>query len=518
MWFDRFLEQVKKNPHAVAIRFQRESNVYDCLTYENLNQEILLKYSHLKNRGIRSGDTIAYLSKNSIEHLSLLIAANMLGASLVSLNFRLAEAEILEIVHLVDPKLLILSEEFSDCSWDKKRKVKITELSEPCFVLEYQCLFEKPYQPCLILFTSGSTGQPKGVIMHSKMLETNIEATVKNWGLEKTDKTIVETPFFHTGGYNVLCLPLLSIGGECVLKEKFDALESLNQLKQFQITVYFGVPTMFQMMLDEFQKSFKNNSNKNEFFSSVRFFVSGGAPIQKTLIEKYLGLNVPFKQGFGMTEVGPNCFLLEAKDAIRKLGSIGRPMSHLIVRVRHESGRLCREEEIGELELGGDLLCLNYFKNENLFHQCRKEDLLKTGDLVKFDDEGYFYVVGRKKNMFISGGENVYPAEVERAIDQLKLFSQVIVVPVKHSKWGEVGLCFYQIKEQLADLTVSNLKGLLEEKISKYKVPHFWVQIPEMPLLANGKIDRNNLKELAEAAMCEREDGKIAKQNIHFMV
>jgi fatty-acyl-CoA synthase len=523
MWFDEFLNCVKEQPHSVAIRFQRDEYIYDCMTYENLYQDILLKYSHLKQMGVGSGDTLAYLSKNSIEHVTLLIASNMLGASLVSLNFRLSEGEMLEIIELVDPKLLFLSNDFLDCSWDKKRKYPISKLQEPCFIQEYQPLIENPYQVCLVLFTSGSTGNPKGVLMHSKMLETNIKGTIQNWDLTKSDKTIVETPFFHTGGYNVLCLPLLSIGGECLVKEKFEAEESLLQIKQFEMTVYFGVPTMFQMMHEKYIELNANGKDLSDNFKSIRFFVSGGAPINQSLIGNYQELGIQFKQGFGMTEVGPNCFLLKEEDAIRKQGSIGKPMSHSIVRVRNEKGTLCDVFEVGELELGGEHLCLGYFQNEELYKQCRNDGLLKTGDLVKFDDEGYFYVVGRKKNMFISGGENVFPAEVEKAIDRITDIDEAIVVPVPDEKWGEVGLCFYTSQMTIEDFeTNQKFRKLLEPSLSKYKIPHHWIQINNMPLLATGKIDRNRLKLVAESALkdfSQKSSQEVKAQHIrHFMV
>lgn len=527
MWFKFFLDQVKQRPHSVAIRFQRDEYTFDCLTYDNLYQDVLLKYSHLKNLGVRSGETVAYLSKNSLEHITLLIASNMLGATLLPINFRLSELEIVEILNRVDPKLLFVSIDFPECQWGNgknKQKYFIETLNEPCYIHEYQPLLDNPYQVCLMLFTSGSTGNPKGVLMHSKMLKTNIEATVSNWNLVAGDKTIVETPFFHTGGYNVLCLPLLSIGGECLVKEKFDAKESLLQIKQFGMTVYFGVPTMFQMMLDQYQELQSNDLERNKIqnaFENIKFFVSGGAPIQQSLIESYQKLQVPFKQGFGMTEIGPNCFLLEEKDAIRKLGSIGKPMDHTVAKVRHENGQLCKAGEVGELELGGEHLCLGYLNDDELFRSCRNDGLLKTGDLVKFDDEGYYYVVGRKKNMFISGGENVYPAEVEKAIDQLNLIHQAIVVPVKDNKWGEVGLCFFQRHPQFkgddSQFHKENLRELLLSRLSKYKVPQHWVELNEMPLLPNGKIDRNRLKNNAENAMqiiSQSETGEL----VHFMV
>lgn len=504
MWFKSLLKHALLTPHKVALRFQKEKYVYDCLTYQQLMEEVAKKVNFFKAQDVKQGDIIAYLSKNSMEHIIYLIALNSIGAALLPLNFRLSENEILEILDMANPKLLILSKEFEECHWNKNKfKVHEINLSESnrhdlhdgYWVQEQiDSNININDETCLIMFTSGSTGRPKGVKMHSKMLETNIHATVQNWKLETSDSTIVETPFFHTGGYNVLCLPLLSIGGTCLIKEKFDAEESIIEIQEQKITVYFGVPTIFQMVLTKLEE-LKIKSNP---FLSIKFFVSGGAAINLSTIKAFQKFNVPFKQGFGMTEIGPNCFLLEEKDAVRKMGSIGRPMSHTKALVRHEHGHECGANEIGELELGGDHLCHGYLANDAFYHECLNGDLLKTGDLVTFDEDGFFYVVGRKKNMFISGGENVFPAEVENAIDKIAVFKEAYVVPVEDEKWGEVGFCFYDRTGMESAKDEIQLKQNLSQYLSKYKIPHHWKEMNEFPVLNNGKIDRQKLKEHAK--------------------
>lgn len=504
MWFKSLLKHALLTPHKVALRFQKEKYVYDCLTYQQLLEEVEKKANFFKAQDVNQGDIVAYLSKNSLEHIVYLIALNSLGAALLPLNFRLSENEVLDILDMANPKLLILSKEFEDCHW-KKNKYKVNEvnLDESNRIVPKERNWAQDLidsqtnlnnETCLIMFTSGSTGRPKGVKMHSKMLETNIHATVQNWKLETEDSTIVETPFFHTGGYNVLCLPLLSIGGTCLIKEKFDAEESIIEIQEQKVTVYFGVPTIFQMVLSKLE----DLKVKHNPFSSIKFFVSGGAAINLSTIKSFQEFNVPFKQGFGMTEIGPNCFLLEEKDAVQKMGSIGKPMSHTRVRVRHELGHECGSDEIGELELGGDHLCHGYLADDAFYHECLNDDLLKTGDLVTFDEDGFFYVVGRKKNMFISGGENVYPAEVEKAIDKIAVFKEAYVVPVEDKKWGEVGFCFYDRTGIDGVQDEIQLKQNLSQYLSKYKIPHHWRQLKEFPVLNNGKIDRQKLKEHAK--------------------
>jgi fatty-acyl-CoA synthase len=353
--------------------------------------------------------------------------------------------------------------------------------------------------PCLMLFTSGTTGKPKGVLLHGKMLRSNQIETCRGWGLRSTDKTIVETPFFHTGGYNVLCLPLLSIGGEIIIAAEFNLKTLFETIQKDKITVYFGVPTMFQMMLE-------HSRVDNVDFSSIRFFVSGGAHCPQKVIESFQKKGIVFKQGFGLTEVGPNCFLLEEKDAIRKLGSIGRPMPHSHVFLLNKNNEKAKVNEIGEIVISGPHLCAGYYKDQQLFSASCFKSAFRTGDLAKFDSEGFYTIVGRKKDMYISGGENIYPAEVEKVILDIESVAQAIVVSRPDNKWGEVGVAFLH---STTHFSIEELRNLLTNKLSRYKHPHQIKYLEEFPLLANGKIDRKKLSEWANHSWRENESSHI---------
>lgn len=486
MWVSFLDKIVADRPDHLALVDQKTG---ERMSYRKLDDHVRRLASFLESHGVTKGDRVSYFSTNQSLHLTLLLASSHLGAIFVPLNFRLSRGELGDISKRIEAKINLYHGELTYQCVGESFDIDTLKLEE--FSPLKESRLSQMSDPLLMLFTSGSTGEPKGVLLHGQMLESNQRETVKGWGLAPSDVSIVETPFFHTGGYNVLCLPLLSIGGTVVIAEKFDTKNFYQTLGDEKITVYFGVPTMFQMIAAD--PLFKAENMK-----SLRFLVSGGAAIPVGLINQYQELGLMFKQGFGLTEVGPNCFLLDEKDAKRKAGSIGRPMPHSKVLVIKEDGGEARAGEVGELLIGGPHVCAGYFRDEGRFKESLFDGHFKTGDLVSFDEENFFFVTGRKKDMYISGGENVYPAEVEK---QLALHPQVadsVVVPVPHERWGEVGLVFIRPKiPQTAELTIEGIKEFLADKLSRYKQPHYLEVMPEFPLLASGKVDRKSLAKKA---------------------
>jgi len=486
-WID-FLSQIKDQYADKTALIDQQT--HRSLTYIQLVEEVDRLAWFLKEHKVTKGDRVSYLRTNTLEHITLFLACAKLGAIFIPLNFRLSKGELTEILHRVTPKLCIgvgANElELTDYPYADLSSVNLN-----AYEGEFKTEESSMDDPLLMLFTSGTTGTPKGVLFSGTMLKSNQEATCENWGLLETDKTLVETPFFHTGGYNVLCLPLMSIGGTSVIAAKFEINNVYKTLEEEQLTVYFAVPTMFQMISED--PRFKTTS-----FSSMRFFISGGAYCPKELIHEYQEKGLMFKQGFGLTEVGPNCFLLDEKDAISKLGSIGKPMPHSIVRLLKDDGSDAGDNEVGELLIGGDHVCAGYFKEEERFKDSTLDGLFKTGDLAKRDSDGFYFIVGRKKDMYISGGENVYPAEVEKKRRGLDQVHEVVVVAVPDEKWGEVGYAYMRADRAFE---VSELRELLNTDLSRYKHPHFVEMVNEFPLLPSGKIDRKKLQAKAVAAI-----------------
>jgi fatty-acyl-CoA synthase len=259
-------------------------------------------------------------------------------------------------------------------------------------------------ETAIMVYTSGTTGRPKGALLSHRMLTWNSVNTQVAWDITSSDVTTINAPLFHTGGFNVLTLPLLRVGGTVVVMRGFDADAALELIERHGCTVFFGVPTMFQMMLES--PRFESTD-----FSSLRYFISGGAPCPVPLIEAYQKKGVAFTQGYGLTEVGPNCFKLGLEDAVRKAGSIGFPSFHSEARIIDEAGRDVERGRVGELILKGGHVCSGYWRNAEATRAAISDGWFYTGDLARQDEDGYYYIVGRAKDLIISGGENIYPAE-----------------------------------------------------------------------------------------------------------
>lgn len=485
-----FLDRiVERNPNKIAIVEQDTSRR---LSYVQLQEEVFLWTNFLLENNVKYGECVAILATNRLEHLTIFLACAKIGAIFVPLNFRLSQAELDEIIERINPKVFlgVGSSKFrKDLNYHDLSQIKL----EKVCTLPY--INVKETDPLLMLFTSGSTGMPKGVLLSGKMLRTNQEATCLNWGLCPDDICLVETPFFHTGGYNVLCLPLLSIGGTVVLAPKFDLDNVFKTIEKERLTVYFAVPTMFQMISED--KRFNEVD-----FSSLRFLISGGAACPEELIINYQKKNIMFKQGFGLTEVGPNCFLLGEQDALRKIGSIGKPMPHSMVKVVDDEGNEVGENMVGELLIKGDHICAGYYKDESRFNDSLADGYFKTGDLAKYDNEGYFYITGRKKDMYISGGENVYPAEVENKLISHPDINDAIVVSIEDEKWGEIGIACLRTDRKIK---LCELREYLNPILSRYKHPHHIIYTDSFPLLASGKVDKSMMKELCLGNLKEME-------------
>ncbi|HKG23936.1 MAG TPA: AMP-binding protein, partial [Blastocatellia bacterium] len=341
--------------------------------------------------------------------------------------------------------------------------------------------------PALIIYTSGTTGRPKGALLSHRMLMWNSINTNIGWDLVSSDVTTVHAPLFHTGGLNVLTLPLMHIGGTVVILRKFDPAETLEAIEKHRCTIFFGVPTMFQMMLDS--PRFEEID-----FGSMRFLISGGAPCPVPLIEAYQRRGVAFTQGFGLTEVGPNCFRLGLEDAVRKAGSIGFPSFHSEARIIDEEGRDVPRGLVGELLLKGQHVCSGYWQDSEATSAAISDGWFYTGDLARQDEEGYYYIVGRAKDMIISGGENIYPAEVESVLHDHPAIASAALIGISDDKWGEMPVAVVIARTGRA-VTPEEVMDFCSGKLARYKIPKRVYFVSEFPLSASGKVVKRVLKE-----------------------
>jgi fatty-acyl-CoA synthase len=338
---------------------------------------------------------------------------------------------------------------------------------------------------CLI-FTGGTTGTPKGAQISYRMIAWNTLNTIIH-DLQHGDVTVNTFPMFHTGGLLVYTLPLLILGGTVILTRKFDAEQVLSLLQEYAATVYAGVPTMYQMLT-------QSPDWPTADLSNLRFCTSGGAPLPVKLVEQFLAVKgVHFKQGFGMSEFGPGVFALAQDDAIRKAGSIGRPNFFVDARIVDESNLPLPPGQVGELVLRGPSMCSGYFDEpEASTNAVDSEGWFHTGDLATMDEGQYFYIVDRKKDMYISGGENIYPAEIEAVLYQHQAVEMCAVVGVVDAKWGEVGKAFVVLQKG-ADANEEELMRHLHHHLAGYKVPKSIQFMDSLPISAAGKVLKRQL-------------------------
>ena len=472
-------------------------------SYRDLNRRANNLASVLqRDYSISAGERIAVLSKNRMEVNDLFFACGKLGVILVPLNFRLPGSAIEELLGDCDPTLLVYSDEFEAIAESAKEKKIISEIlaiegdqnSVRQIVASDQpapdTYAADAAETAMILYTSGTTGKSKGAMISWRQIHWNSINTEISLELTSADCAIVNTPFYHTGGWHVLLTPLIHHGGKVVLQPEFDPAESLKIIEQEKVTILFGIPTMLKIMMDE--ESFAGTD-----FSSVRYAICGGEACPVPVINGYKQVGIPIRQGYGLTEAGPNCYSLPAEDAIRKEGSVGFPNFHIGVKIMGDDESELKQGEVGELWMKGPHLFSGYWNNPEATEQTLINGWVKTGDLFREDEDGYFYIVGRIKEMYISGGENVYPVQVENVIYEHPSVSQAAVIGVPDKKWGETGCAFIVLKEHQS-LTAEELKTYCRKFMAGFQCPGHVIFVNELPLGHSNKIQKKELYSLFE--------------------
>ena len=441
--------------------------------------------------GLAAGDRVAVLAPNAVEYVLLFFATQRLGAILVPVNWRLAPREVAHVVTDAEPTLLVVDDAFAEKVEDAEvQRVSFGELSERMHDDALPSDLDVPEPdfeaPCMILYTSGTTGAPKGAVLTNRGIFWNSVNTGLRLNLTEDDRTAIFAPLFHTGGWHVLTTPILHHGGTILLSE-FDPERVLRLCDERGLTILFGVPTMLAMMHE--QSAFADVT-----LDSVRYAIVGGEPMPIPLIQAWHAKGVPIRQGYGLTEFGPNVFSLPERDAERKAGSIGFPNFYIDARVVDDAGDELPADEIGELVLRGPAAMAGYWRNPEATAETVTDGWLRTGDLVRCDAEGYFYVVGRKKEMFISGAENVYPAEVEGFLQTHPAVKAVAVVGVPDARWGEVGKAFV-VRKEGADVTADEIVDFARTGLARYKVPKHVAFLDALPTSDSGKVLKRALRE-----------------------
>lgn len=488
-WLKRWTEY---SPKAIALQCGDTGRVF---TYQDMFSKAQDLALRLRDQfGITRGDRVAALAQNELEYIVLFFATQRLGAILVPVNFRFTTSEVEHILSDSEAKLLIVSQALWSVAEPLKDKVRLWNFDGPESLVEYliepqgaQVEFDAEFEdPCMILYTSGTTGFPKGAVISHRMIFWNSVNTGLRLNLTQQDRVLTFLPLFHTGGWNVLTTPCLHRGARVILLKKFDADQILQLTESEKVSVLFGVPTTMDFLK-------RSPLFEKVDLSSVRYAIVGGEPMPVQLIQEWEERGIPIRQGYGLTEFGPNVFSLNEEDSRRKMGSIGFPNFYIEARVVNEAGQAMPDDEVGELILKGPVVMSGYWNNAKATRDTIREGWLHTGDLVRRDSEGYFYVVGRKKEMFISGGENVYPAEIEKVLRSLTGVREAAVIGIKHVRWGEAGKAFVSLENEARNLAPADLRQHCEKHLAKFKVPVEFVILPDLPKTESGKVAKKFL-------------------------
>lgn len=447
--------------------------------------------------GVRRGDRVAVLAMNCTEFLDLLFACAKLGAILQPLNWRLSPSELSALLADAEPAVLVHGSDFQsqvqavrplaravrhfvhlDASSATQpgdipfsRRDSLSDAPLPSVDIE-------PEDPWVLCYTGGSTGIPKAAVLTHRSITANAANTVVSWGLTADDTALLNAPLFHTGGLNVFTTPLVYVGGTTVVARSFALEQVFDLIHHGTINLFFGVPTMFI----EMQRHPRFDSVD---FSRLKLLISGGAPCPQPVFERFFARGVAFKTGYGLTEAGPNNFWLPPEDARRKPGCVGVPLFHVEARIEGDA-------EEGELLLRGPHLCSGYWRRPEESAKTFAGGWLHTGDLARRDAEGYFSIVGRSKDLIISGGENIYPSEVENVLAAHPEVAEVCVIGVPDAKWGEVPRALV-VGRPGADLTEGKLLEFCQGRLARYKQPRSVRFLEALPRTSAGKVDRRTL-------------------------
>ncbi len=493
-------ERARLTPNKTALVFVPTGERF---TYGQLDARAAACATAWRNRlGVSKGERIGLLAHNRVGFLDSFFAAGKGGVIIVPLGTRLTAHELAYMVRDSGMRALVYDGAFAPVVRELKGLVELDHwvaLDDPVDPgdLRYADLLSRTPSPeprtpvspedtyCL-LYTSGTTGKPKGVMLSHRMIAWNAYNTVLSWQLRDTDVAPIFTPLYHAGGVSVFLLPLFAAGGTIVLHAGFDPGEIWSTIERERCTVAMAVPTIFKLLMED--PAFAATD-----LSSVRWLISGGAPLPLYIIEAYQARGVVFKQGYGLTEVGVNCFAMTVEQSVAKKGSIGTPMMFTEARLVNAEGAEVPSGEVGELLLRGPHVCSGYWNNPDATAAALdSEGFFHTGDLARRDADNFFTIAGRGKDMFISGGVNVYPAEIEGELLLHPGIKDAAVIGVPHATWGEVGVAFVVPRGEPAP-TGEELAAFLAGRIAKFKVPREFVFLDSLPRTAYGKVVKGEL-------------------------
>ncbi|MDW8808325.1 long-chain fatty acid--CoA ligase [Streptomyces scabiei] len=477
--------RARKTPQRTALIHGDTS-----ITYGELHERTTRLAHALRAAGVRRGDRVAYLGPNHPSYLETLFAAGTLGAVFVPLNTRLAGPEIAYQLADSGARALVYGPAFTGLvaglpgdGTDVRTFLEIGAEYEALLAGAETEPIDQPVtadDTCIIMYTSGTTGRPKGAMLTHGNIIWNAVNVLVDQDVITDERALVSAPLFHTAGLNMLTLPVLLKGGTCVLVESFVPDATFDLIERHRITFMFGVPTMFDQIA-------RHPRWGEADLSSLRMLSCGGSPVPSPLIARFQERGLTFLQGYGMTEAAPGTLFLDAEHAVSKAGSAGVPHFFSDVRVVRPDMTPVDVDEPGEVVVRGPHVMPGYWGLPEETAAVFADGWFRSGDAARIDEDGYVFIVDRIKDMIISGGENIYPAEIE---DRLLAHPDIVecaVIGVPDDKWGEVPRAVVVPREGCV-LDADEVLAALAGQLAKYKIPKSVVIADELPRTASGKL------------------------------
>jgi fatty-acyl-CoA synthase len=487
-----------KNPEKTAIVFEDER-----LSYRQLADAADGVAALLWHRGVRKGDRVAYLGENSPRFLEVLFGAAQVGAVFVPVNTRLAPPEITHVLVDSGATALILDAEYLDRAMPGVEAGRIAHVittgdglpehpgltrlltdARTGHIAEEVSLDD----PAAIIYTSGTTGRPKGAVLtHGNLTWVALNCII-DYDVVSTDVSLMISPLFHVASLGMGAIPVILKGATLVLEKGFEPGRALAQIERHRVTMLSGVPTTYQLMADHPDWATTD-------LSTLAKLTCGGSAVPTRILTAYEARGLSFSQGYGMTEASPGATSLPPTMTRAKQGSVGLPHFFTDVRIADENGDMMPRGDVGEIEIWGPNVFSGYHGQPDATEAAFTADgWFRSGDLGYLDEEGYLYIADRLKDMIISGGENIYPAEVENLISDIQGISGVAVVGIPDERWGEVPIAVVTLRDG-ADVDTAKVREHLDGVLARYKLPKEVIVVEDLPRTASGKVRKADLRE-----------------------